>query len=145
MRNAVALILGAVLAAIFAFGTFESFVNRQSWWPPAIASILSAGLALVALLRLRSPDELVIAAEAFRVRRQLGWSTYRFDDVRNIREEPRGWVRFDFVPGHEPRQPYGFREVATGVGHAEAMFANTTLLKTHELVQALESARLRAP
>jgi Bacterial PH domain len=144
-RNAVALTLGAVLAAIFAFGTFDSFVTRQPWWPPAIVAILSAGLAGVALVRLRSPYEVVITAEGFRVRREFRWSAYRWDDVRNIREEPRGWVRFDFIPGHEPRHWYGVTESATGVAVADAMFVNTTSLKTQELVKALEKARQQRP
>jgi hypothetical protein len=133
------------LTAIFAFGTFDSFATGQSWWPPAIVAILSAGLAGVALVRLRSPYEVVITAEAFRVRRELGWSTYRWDDVRNIREEPRGWIRFDFIPGHEPRNWYGVTEIAAGIARADAMFANTTLLKTQELVKALERARQQRP
>lgn len=143
-RNAVALTLGAVLAAIFAFGTFDSFVTRQPWWAPAIVGILSAGLAGVALARLRSP-EVVITAEAFRVRRELGWSTYRWDDVRNIREEPRGWVHFDFIPGHEPGHWYGVTEDAAGIARPDAMFANTTSLKTQELVRVLERARQQRP
>jgi hypothetical protein len=144
-RNAVALTLGAVLAAIFAFGTFDSLVTGQPWWLPAIVAILSAGLAGVALVRLRSPCEVVITAEAFRVRRELGWSTYRWEDVRNIREEPRGWVRFDFIPGHAPRHWYGVTEIAAGIARADAMFANTTSLKTQELVKALERARQQRP
>jgi hypothetical protein len=139
-RNAVALTLGAALAAIFAFGTFESFVTRQPWWAPAIAAILSTALAGAALARLRSA-EVVITAEAFRVRRELGWSTYRWDDIRNIREEPRGWIHFDFIPGHEPRHWYGVTEDAAGIARADAVFANTTSLKTPELVKALERAR----
>jgi hypothetical protein len=140
-RNAVALTLGAVLAAIFAFGTFDSFVTGQSWWPPAIVAILSGGLAGVALLRLRSPYEVVITPEAFRVRRELIWSTYRWDDVRNIREEPRGWVSFDFIPGHEPRHWYGVVETAARIARGGAMFANTTSLETQDLVKVLEGAR----
>ena len=144
-RNAVALTLGAVLAAIFAFGTFNSFVTRQPWWPPAIVAILSAGLAGVALVRLWSPYEVVITSEVFRVRRELGWSTFRWEDVRNIREEPRGWVHFDFIPGHEPRHWYGVTETATGIARPDSMFANTTSLQTQELVKALERARQQRP
>ena len=143
-RYAVALTLGAVLAAIFAFGTFDSLVTRQPWWPPAIAAIFLVGLAGVALARLRSP-EVVVTAEAFRVRRELGWSTYRWDDIRNIREEPKGWVHFDFIRGDEPRHWYGVTEDAAGIAHPDAMFPNTTSLKTQELVQALERARQRRP
>jgi hypothetical protein len=144
-RNAVALTLGAVLAAIFVFGTFDSVVTGEPWWPPAIVAILSAGLAGVALLRLRSPYEVVITPEAFRVRRELGWSTYRWDDVMNIREEPRGWVRFDFIPGHEPRHWYEVTETAAGIPRADAMFANTTSLETQDLVKVLERARQQRP
>jgi hypothetical protein len=144
-RNAVAFALGAVLAAIFAFGTFDSFVTGQSWWPPAIVAILSGGLAGVALVRLRSPYEVVITAMAFRVRRELIWSTYRWDDVMNIREEPRGWVRFDFIPGHEPRHWYAVTETAAGIARSDAMFANTTSLETQELVKVLERARQQRP
>jgi Bacterial PH domain len=143
-RNAVALTVGAVLAAIFAFGTFDSVVTGQPWWPPAIVGILSAGLAGVALARLRSP-EVVITAQGVRVRRELGWSTYCWDDVRNIREEPRGWVRFDLIPGREPRHWYGVTETAAGIARADAVFANTTSLKTQELVKVLERARQQRP
>jgi hypothetical protein len=144
-RNAAALTLGIVLATIFAFGTFDSFVTRQLWWPPAIVAILSAIVAAVALMRLRTPYEVVIADEGFRVRRELGWSTYRWDDVRNIREEPRGWIRLDFIPGHEPRRWYGVTEIAATIARADAMFANTTSVPTQELVKALERARQQKP
>ena len=96
-------------------------------------------------MRLRSPYELVITSEVFRVRRELGWSTFRWEDVRNIREEPRGWVHFDFIPGHEPRHWYGVTETATGIARPDSMFANTTSLQTQELVKALEMARQQRP
>src|SRR5579859_5426996 len=105
-------------------------------------AICSAGLAGVALARLRSP-EVVITGEAFRVRKALGWSTYRWEDVRNIREEPRAWAHFDFIPGHEPRHWYEVTQTTAGVARPDAMFPNTTLLKTQELVKALEQAQQR--
>ena len=126
------------------YGTVDSAVTGQPVWIPLVVAIALAVVTAAAGERLVHPAEVVIDSAGFRVRGEVRWKSYPWQDVENFRQVPRGWVAFDFVPG---REPFGWHLVtkdASGMTRASRNFTNRTSSSTEDLVRELEDAKRRS-